>query len=93
MERTFMSEWPEHVRLRVVTDKVRLSNIAVPVPKREYDAYIDWQYPAGRERRMITVQLIIDQDALAQMGRPEGIPSMQGEVLQYQQRGDIERVE
>ena len=88
-----MSEWPEHVRLRVVTDKVRLSNIAVPVPTREYDAYIDWQYPAGRERRMITVQLIIDQDALAQMGRPEGIPSMQREVLQYLQRGDIERVE
>ena len=43
--------------------------------------------------RMIAVQLIIDQDALAQMGRPEGIPSMQGEVLQYLQRGDIERVE
>ena len=30
-----MSEWPEHVRLRVVTDNVKLSNISVPVPKGE----------------------------------------------------------
>jgi hypothetical protein len=43
MENVSMSEWPEHVRLRVVTNKVKLSNISVPVPKGEYDGYADWQ--------------------------------------------------
>jgi hypothetical protein len=87
-----MSQWPEHVRLRVVTDKVKLSNISVPVPKGEYGGYIDWQNGADGERHMIKVQLMIGRDALAQMGRGEDIPSMQCEVLRYLKQGDIERV-
>ncbi|HMA71719.1 MAG TPA: hypothetical protein VKP67_09560 [Xanthobacteraceae bacterium] len=88
-----MTQWPEHVRLRVVTDKVKLSNISVlVVPKGEYDGYIDWQNGADGERHMTAVQLMIDRDALAQMGRSEPIPSMRCEVLQYLKRGDIERV-
>ena len=67
-----MSEWPEHVRLRVVTDKVNWSNISVP--QGEYDGYIDWHNGADGEHHMTTVQLMIDSAALAQMRRPEGIP-------------------
>jgi hypothetical protein len=87
-----MSEWPEHVRLRIVTDKVKLSAIPVHVPKGEYDGYIDWQNRADGERQMTAVQLIVDRAVLAQMGQPEGIPSMRCEVLQYLKRGDIERI-
>jgi hypothetical protein len=92
MEHVSMSEWPEHVRLRVVTDKVILSKISAAVPKGEYDGYIDWQNGADGERQMTAVQLILDPAVLAQMGHPEGIPSMQCEVLQYLRQGDIERV-
>jgi hypothetical protein len=74
-----------------VTDKVHLSNISVPVPKGEYDGYIDWRNGAAGERHMTAVQLMIDPAALAQMARPEGIPSMQCEVLQYLKQGDVER--
>lgn len=87
-----MSEWPEQVRLRVLSNKVQLSNISTPVPKGEYDAYIDWQNTADGERRMTAVQLMLDKSALGQMGRPEGVPSMQCEVLQFLKQGDIERV-
>ena len=87
-----MSERPEHVRLRIVTDTVKLSNISVPVPRGEYDGYIDWQRGADGEPHMTAVQLIIDCDALAQMGQRESIPSMQCQVLQYLKQGDIERV-
>jgi len=73
-----MSEWPEHVRLRVVTDRLKLSNISVPVPEGE--------------RQMAAVQLVIGPAVLAQLGRPEGIPSMQCEVLQYLKQGDIVRI-
>jgi hypothetical protein len=44
------------------------------------------------ERYMAAVQLIIDRDALAQMGRSEAIASMQCEVLRYLKQGDIEQV-
>ena len=87
-----MSERPEHVRLRVVTNKVKLSNISVPVPKGEYDGYADWQNGADGERHMTAVQLMIDPAALAQMGWREDIPSMQCEVLRYLKQGDIEQV-
>ncbi len=87
-----MSEWPEYVRLRVVTDKVKLSSISAPVPEGEYDGYIDWQNGADGERHMTAVQLMIDSGALAQMGRPEGVPSMKCEVLQYLKQGAVERV-
>jgi hypothetical protein len=86
-----MSEWPEHVRLRVVTDKVTLSRISAPVPKGEYDGYIDWQNGAAGEGQMTAVQLILDPAVLAQMGTLEGIHSMQCEVLRYLKQGDIER--
>jgi hypothetical protein len=46
---------------------------------------------AAGERHMTAVQLMIDPAALAQMARPEGIPSMQCEVLQYLKQGDVER--
>jgi hypothetical protein len=91
MENLSMSERPEHVRLRVVTDKMKLSNISVPVPEGEYDGYIDWQNEPDGKRQMAAVQLIIDANVFAQMGRPHGIPSMQCEVLQYLKQGDIER--
>jgi hypothetical protein len=78
-----MSERLEQVRVRVVTDNVILSKISAPVPKGEYDGYIDWQNAADGERHMTAVQLILDPTALAEMGHPEGIPSMQCEVLQY----------
>ena len=87
-----MSEWPEHVRLRVVTDKVKLSNISAPVPKGEYDGYIDWQDGADGDSHMSKVQIAFDRTALVQMEKPDGIPSMQCEILQYLKRGDIERV-
>jgi DNA-binding MarR family transcriptional regulator len=87
-----MSEWPEHVRLRVVTDEVKLSDIRMPVPKGEYDGYVDWRNGPDGERHVTAVQLMIDREALAQMGRSEAIPSMQCEVLQYLKRGDIEPV-
>lgn len=87
-----MSEWPEHVRLRVVTNNVKLSNISVPVPKGEYDAYADWQNGADGKRHITSVQIMIHPAALAQMGRREDIPSMQCEVLRYLKQGDIERV-
>jgi len=53
-----MSGWPEHVRLRVMTDKVELWNISVPVPKGEYDGYIDWQNGSGGERYMTSTRCI-----------------------------------
>ncbi len=87
-----MSERPEQVRVRVVTDNVILSKISAPVPKGEYDGYIDWQNAANGERHMTAVELILDPAALAGMGHPEGIPSMQCEVLRYLKQGDIERV-
>jgi len=87
-----MSEWPEHVRLRVVTDRLKLSNISVPVPEGEYDGYIDWLNETDGERQMAAVQLVIGPAVLAQLGRPEGIPSMQCEVLQYLKQGDIVRI-
>jgi hypothetical protein len=92
MEHVPMSEWPEHVRVRVVTDKVIFSKILAPVPKGEYDGYIDWQNGADGERQMTAVQLILDPAVLAQMGHPEGIPSMRCEVLRYLKQGDIERL-
>jgi hypothetical protein len=91
MEYVSMSEWTEHVRLRVVTDRVKLSNISVPVPEGEYDGYVDWQNDTDGERQMAAVQIIIDPTVLAQLGRPQGIPSMKCEVLQYLKHGDIER--
>ena len=87
-----MSEWPEHVRLRVVTDRLKLSNISVPVPEGEYDGYIDWLNETDGERQMAAVQLVIGPAVLAQLGRPEGIPSMQCEVLQYLKQGDMVRI-
>jgi hypothetical protein len=92
MENVSMSEWPEHVRLRVVTDRLKLSNISVPVPEGEYDGYIDWLNETDGERQMAAVQLVIGPAVLAQLGRPEGIPSMQCEVLQYLKQGDIVRI-
>ncbi len=87
-----MGECTEHIRLRVVTENVRLPDISVPVPKGEYDGYIDWQKGLDGERHMAAIQLIIGHDALAQMGRSEPIPSMGREVLRYFKQGDIERV-
>jgi hypothetical protein len=87
-----MSKCPEHARLRVVTDKVQLSNVSVPVPKGEYDGYIDWHSGMDGKRYMTAVQLMIDRDALAQMGRSKAIASMQCEVLRYLRHGDIEQV-
>ena len=86
-----MDNSTESVRLRVVTDKVLLPNLSMPVPPGEYDAHIDWRLGKDGERRMVAVQLLIDQDELAKMGHPAGIPSMQQEVLRYLNRGDIER--
>ncbi len=87
-----MSEWPEQVRVRVVADNVVLQGMSEPVPKGEYDAYIDWQNRSDGQRYMTAVQLILDRGALAEMRHPQGIPSMQCEVLQYLKQGEIERV-
>jgi hypothetical protein len=76
-------------RMRVVSDKVRLLNISMPVPKGEYDVYIDSQVGLDGECYRTKAQLILDQDALTRMGRPDGIPSMQCEVLLYLKSGDI----
>ncbi|MGB6325742.1 MAG: hypothetical protein WBG11_08195 [Methylocella sp.] len=81
----------ESGRVLIVTDKVLLSNISVPVPRGEYDAHIDWRIGEDCERRMRGVQLVIDKDTLARMGYPAGIPSMHQEVLRYLIGGDIER--
>jgi hypothetical protein len=76
-------------RRRVVTDKVLLQNVSVPVPKGEYDIHIDSQIGPDGERHMTAAQLILDQDALTRMGRSGGIPPMQCEVLRYLKSGDI----
>lgn len=82
-----MSQWPEHVRLRVVTDKVKCSNASVP--QGEYDGYIDWHKAVDGEHHMTKVQLMLNSAALAKMRRPDDIPC---EVLQYLKRGDIVRI-
>jgi hypothetical protein len=88
-----MNSTTESVRLRVVTSNVRLPNVSVSVPKGEYEGHIDWQNECESDGHMTAVQLMIDQDRLAKMGRSDGIPSMQREVLKYLKSGDIERVE
>ncbi len=75
-----MSTTTAEVRLRVVTDNVRLSN-EEPVAKGEYAGYIDWRHEPDDSSSMIAVQIIID-----------GIPSMPSEVLRYVKSGDIEIV-
>jgi hypothetical protein len=83
----------ENVRLRVVSDKVRLPNVSEPVPQGEYDGYIDWQTKEDGKPYKIAVQLMIDREGLVRMGRPDGIRSMDREVLRYLDSGDILRVD
>src|ERR1700730_3992599 len=83
---------PEHVKLRVVSDNMRLPNIQKPIPKGEYDGYIYWQDES--RRHMSEVQIVLkDHEMLILLGDPNGIPSMHCDVLRYLHSGDIERVE
>jgi hypothetical protein len=76
------------VRLRVISNNVRLPNVSEAVPLGEYEGHIDWTGPAD-DPHMKAAQLILDQKAASQMGKAADIPSMSCEVLRYLKSGDI----
>jgi len=72
----------EHVQLRVLSENLTCSG--VPIPKGEYEGYIDWEHPDGGEPRMSTVQLILDKSPT-----PTTKPC---EVRQHLVAGDIVQI-
>ena len=82
-----------HACLRVVSNEVRVRDASKPLSQGEYDGYIDWHSKDGGEPYMTAVQLVIDKNGLAKMGKPDGIPSMQLEVLRFVKSGAIVRVD
>ena len=60
--------------VRVVSNEGRLPDASKPVPQGEYDGYIDWHNKDRGEPYMTAVQLVIDKNRLAKMGKSDGIP-------------------
>ena len=88
-----MSTFPKNVRLQIVTDDVRLPTLSQPLPQGEYDAYIDYSASGTGEMHPSAVQLEIPSDVLETMGKPDGIPAMEREVLRYLKSQDIRYLE